>query len=832
VARIPLGDFGNAIAAPQRGAQIPQGAFGDSRGLQQLGDTGIQIAAGIQQEQRIGQQQQDADDRAEIVRQLTQEQAELKRDQEQLASAQRMKAYVSYNADIDDYTSNMIGNLASNKIKRDDVFTMFEKDATELQRRRLEGLDPISQETVKAHMITGQRAALNRLRGAVRDNVRQEQGALILSTKEELQRIGVKDPETAITQFNRMLDQHGPGRLNAEEMVKEKQAFAEHVFSTHYIERLTAVEKNPAAVSGKRGPVSFESIIPGVFKREGGFVASDGAGGAPANFGINQAANPDINVKNLTKEQATEIYRKRYWTPINGDKLAADTAIVAFDAAVNQGVGYAQNLIKETGGDPQKMLDQRERDYRALAKDPKHAPFLGGWLNRLMDVKREVANSPKTGDLESLARDVIGNPTLDPDRKNVIAGRINGIRERLSSASERLDKARMDGIARQISEVDDLILNGSPPNAQQLLAIKDAAKGTPYEDTVKSQAQFATAMSGFLEMNPQAQQAAVNEMSAAVAANPSKDGIKTRDAMRTIFNNQTELVRKDPQTFAAQRGLYPVEPIDITNIATLPEQVQKRVVIAEAMNKQYGSPMQVFNSQEIDMVKQSFSGMLPDKKAVALEMLAKGIRDPRAIRDTAAQLDKQDKSLATALFLSGKGLYTEKGRNLATLYLAGDDALDTKKVKADPFVLADIQQRLDGVYSTADGRNTAVDVAMKVWAAGQSGKLGGLTGVGDVIEVATGGLMTWNDRKIAKPYGMKDSEFQNKINAMKLANILEMSGGADKFRVGSKEVTAAEVSRMLPGAKLQTVGDGAYSIMAGPDYVRLPNNRPLVIQVR
>jgi hypothetical protein len=832
--RIPIGNFGNAIAEPAPRVNVPAGAFSQGEGLAQLSRTGQAIATNEIETQRAeakrAENQAQAEVKAEQRRIEAEQRAEDNRNRSQLESAQRMSAYLSFNSDVALQTAEISDQLQAGKLKREEVFPFFDKKIAELQKKHLDGLDPIAQETVKAHMITGQRTAAMQLRESVKQNIKSETLALIERSKEDLQRMGVAEPEKAISQFKVMMDAFGPGVMAAEQVEKAKNAFAERVYSTHYTERLTATERNPAAFAQKRGPVTFESIIPGVLKREGGFVASDGASGAPANFGINQAANPDIDVRKLTKEKATELYRKRYWEPINGDKLPAATAIVAFDAAVNQGVGYAQKLLKDTGGDPQRMLDQRERDYRALAKDPKQAPNLAGWLNRLVDVRREVAAS-STG-LDALAQDVMGNARLDPDRKNVIVGKINGIKERMSAAAERADKARTDAVDRQIKEIDGMILKGEPPNAQQLLAMKDAARGTFLEETANRQAQFASAMQGFLEMNPRAQEQAVNEMAAAVAANPTPDGIKTRDAMRTIFTTQTEAVKKDPQSFAAQKGLYVVEPIDLMKPTTLNDQLAKRVTTARAMRDQYGSPMQVFTTTEIDFVKQSFTGMLPDKKQVVLRQLAQGIRDPQAIRDTAAQLDKTDKGLATALFLAGKGYSTEKGRNLAELYLAGDDALDTKKVKADPLVLADIQEKLAGVYATADGRDKAVDVAYKVWAAGQSGRLQGLTSVSNAIEVATGGLMEHNGGKLAKPYGMPDGEFTDKIKALKPEQLIAMAGGADTFRMNQAQVPAAELVRMLPGARLQTVGDGAYSIVAGADYVRLPNNRPLVIQVR
>jgi lysozyme family protein len=143
--------------------------------------------------------------------------------------------------------------------------------------------------------------------------------------------------------------------------------------------------------------VGADANIDRVIKVEGGYKPVDGVSGAPVNYGINQRANPDVNVKTLTPEKARVIYKERYWDAIDGDKLPPATAMVALDAAANQGVDYTKKLIEKTGGDPMKMLDQREMDYRKLAKtDPRQAENLNGWLNRVSDLRKEISATPTT----------------------------------------------------------------------------------------------------------------------------------------------------------------------------------------------------------------------------------------------------------------------------------------------------------------------------------------------------------------------------------------------------------------------------------------------------
>ena len=146
----------------------------------------------------------------------------------------------------------------------------------------------------------------------------------------------------------------------------------------------------PTSIAGKS---SFAPAMAKVFSLEGeAFVPKDGLSGAPAKFGINQKANPDIDVKNLTKPQAEAIYKTRYWDAIGGDTLPPKTAEIAFDAAVNQGPNYAKQLLAQTGGDPQRMLQQRAQDYNDLVKsDPRQAQYLNSWMNRLQVLSKDVA---------------------------------------------------------------------------------------------------------------------------------------------------------------------------------------------------------------------------------------------------------------------------------------------------------------------------------------------------------------------------------------------------------------------------------------------------------
>lgn len=145
---------------------------------------------------------------------------------------------------------------------------------------------------------------------------------------------------------------------------------------------------SPAPIGG------FDAAVNRTFGFEGGLNKRD-TNGTPSNFGINAAANPDVNVLGLSKDGAKSIYKSRYWDAINGDKLQAQNpalAHVAFDTAVIAGPGKANELIQASGGDPNRLLDLRKQFQDSLiARDPqKYGPYAGAWNNRIAGLRADI----------------------------------------------------------------------------------------------------------------------------------------------------------------------------------------------------------------------------------------------------------------------------------------------------------------------------------------------------------------------------------------------------------------------------------------------------------
>jgi lysozyme family protein len=137
---------------------------------------------------------------------------------------------------------------------------------------------------------------------------------------------------------------------------------------------------------------------------EGGdkFVEDD-AGKGPTRYGINQGANPDVDVRNLTKGQAEQLYQERYWNPLGADNMDPNLARVAFNTAVQSGVGTAKNLLKQSDNDPNKLLDAHQEYLNNLiTKNPeKFGQFQTGYNNRINALRGDItppSASPQTAE--------------------------------------------------------------------------------------------------------------------------------------------------------------------------------------------------------------------------------------------------------------------------------------------------------------------------------------------------------------------------------------------------------------------------------------------------
>lgn len=133
----------------------------------------------------------------------------------------------------------------------------------------------------------------------------------------------------------------------------------------------------------------FDAFINFVLDHEGRYYENDpqDPGGA-THFGIDQRSHPNVDIKNLTEDQAKDIYYSE-WKANRCELLAFKLGESHFDACVNCGAGRAAKFLKASQYDPVEYNNQREAFYRRLVQArPVSQKYLKGWLNRVNDLRK------------------------------------------------------------------------------------------------------------------------------------------------------------------------------------------------------------------------------------------------------------------------------------------------------------------------------------------------------------------------------------------------------------------------------------------------------------
>ena len=92
--------------------------------------------------------------------------------------------------------------------------------------------------------------------------------------------------------------------------------------------------------------VEFDDIIEVVLHHEGGYVNDPDDPGGETNFGVAKRSHPDVDIANLTKDGAKEIYKEHYWDKNKVESLSEELRHIYFDMCVNQGRGRAVKILQ------------------------------------------------------------------------------------------------------------------------------------------------------------------------------------------------------------------------------------------------------------------------------------------------------------------------------------------------------------------------------------------------------------------------------------------------------------------------------------------------------
>lgn len=440
---------------------------------------------------------------------------------------------------------------------------------------------------------------------------------------------------------------------------------------------------------------------------------------------------------------------------------------------------------------------------------------------------------------------------LDPDKKNVLAGRIKGFQESIQAKAERAERSRLATLDHQVKQVDNLILKGFPPSIEQMAGNLAAAKGTPYEEIVREQIRFVGDASKYMAMRPAQQEAELTRMESAVRARPTPEGVRQLEGYRSIYNSQQNAAREDPISFAVARNLANVQPIDLSKPDMMGDQLQARLSVARGMQQQYGSPLKVLTKEEAGLMNRFLQEAGTEQKAKWLGDLSGWLDDRQAYSAMMQQIAPDSPVTAVAGSILGKTQPTVVERNtfradttqtpqqVGAVLLEGERLLNPSKgdkaqdgrgkgfpmPKEVDFKTA-FSDQVGRAFAGDPGGADAAYQAVRAYYAGSAAREGNLSGELDrtllrrSLNAVTGGIVNYNGRgEVIVPWGLDESGFKDAVRQRWPASIKQ--AGLDEAQWGS----------MLSTLGLQNLGDSRYLVRNGTGYLLGKNGQPVEINL-
>lgn len=255
MASIPVGEFGQTVAAPQRAFTVSPAAFGGAaaQGLVEGARAVEQDAVVAARQDQIEARQAQAQQRAEARARARQQAAEAKQLQAENQRVQALTARVEFKNALREAGALWQQGIASGQIRPDGAADLFGKEVQALRDERLQRLADLpeaARSLVQLEMDDDIAQARFGLGGAVLKREQSVAAAQLGALREQYERSGVSDPRTAFAEYGRVLREIGPRTgMTAEQIAVDEQRFRERVTA---VRATTLVDGSQASMSQVR----------------------------------------------------------------------------------------------------------------------------------------------------------------------------------------------------------------------------------------------------------------------------------------------------------------------------------------------------------------------------------------------------------------------------------------------------------------------------------------------------------------------------------------------------------------------------------------------------
>ena len=156
--------------------------------------------------------------------------------------------------------------------------------------------------------------------------------------------------------------------------------------------------------------MEFNDVIDKVLKHEGGYVNDPNDLGGETKYGISKRAYPDVDIKDLTKDDAKAIYKRDYWDKNKVGSMPEQLRYLYFDMCINMGPRNAGKILQRAANNKGKNIEvdgglgpatisaltgvelDRVRAFRVkyyvdlINAKPEQEKFYLGWFRRALEV--------------------------------------------------------------------------------------------------------------------------------------------------------------------------------------------------------------------------------------------------------------------------------------------------------------------------------------------------------------------------------------------------------------------------------------------------------------
>lgn len=430
---------------------------------------------------------------------------------------------------------------------------------------------------------------------------------------------------------------------------------------------------------------------------------------------------------------------------------------------------------------------------------------------------------------------------LDPGKRVVLQHQIFGYQQHILAMQRRdqneadQEQARREALATDTyNKALDISMAGGSLSPDFINQLATAGRGTSVMPNITYLLSGQAQIAGFATKTAEQRGALIDGWKAA-RANPNvgtdplsnamiNRAIEMDSKMRAAFTDNPWQAAQTASVIQHAAAMNPADPSSAAQV------IAQRMQDIRKVEQWGGSKVSPLQPQEVETVAKMVRALPMDQAASMLANIGNTVGDAERVAAIGKQMHDKDGTLGLAMMYANAK--TTEGRYTAELVLRGEQALRDKTVQIDSAAetgwRGQIAKTIRGAYSNREAEDAYVDAAYKITAA-QYAKTG-RPDVQNAINLATGGIAERNGQRVPIPYGMKEDEFDKRINAVGVPDIAPQAPDG-KVYAGRTPVPVADFVASLPKATLVHAGHGLYNVRAGTSLITNSAGQRITIKV-